>query len=223
MGTKCKHPDVLSGVEEIVHPDHTALIVVDVQNDFAHSEGFIAKFGLDMTYIQTALPRVNAVIKDARRLGVKVIYLQEWIRRDTILPNFITQFGDFVHIAVRADTWGAEFHPDLVEPEANEPIVRKPCYDGFQDTSLDVTLRASGIRTCMYAGFASNVCVEATARHGFVQGYYSVLLSDATAAGTTAEHDACQTTFKVFYGPVLKVSEAVDIWSKQRQAVGAVS
>jgi len=222
MSADCRHPRVFNGVEEIVHPDHTALIVVDVQNDFAHSDGFIAKFGLDMSYIQAALPRVNAVIKDARRLGVKVIYLQEWIRRDTILPNFITQFGDFDHIAVRADTWGSEFHPDLVKPEPGEAIVRKPCYDGFQDTNLDVTLRASGIKTCVYAGFASNVCVEATARHGFVQGYYYVLLADATAAGTTAEHDACQTTFKVFYGPVLKTNEVVDIWTKVQQTAGAV-
>ena len=75
---------------------------------------------------------------------------------------------------------------------------------------------------CVYAGFASNVCVEATARHGFVQGYYSVLLADATAAGTTAEHDACQTTFKVFYGPVLKTNEVVDIWTKVQQTAGAV-
>jgi nicotinamidase-related amidase len=222
MGSDCNHQPVFQGVEEIVHPDHTALIVVDVQNDFAHSDGFIAKFGLDMSHIQAALPRVNEVIKDARRLGVKVIFLQEWISKNTILPNFITQFGDFEHIAVRENTWGSEFHPDLVKPEAGEPIVRKPCYDGFQDTNLDVTLRSLGIRSLVYAGFASNVCVEATARHGFVQGYYSVLLSDASAAGTTGEHDACQTTFKVFYGPVLKAKEVVDIWAKVGQTAGAV-
>jgi len=222
MGSECKHQPVFKGVEEIVHPDHTALIVVDVQNDFAHSDGFIAKFGLDMTHIQAAIPRVNAVIRDARRLGIKVIYLQEWISKNTVLPNFLSKFGDFEHIAVRENTWGAEFHPDLVKPEAGEQIVRKPCYDGFQDTNLDVTLRASGIKTCVYAGFASNVCVEATARHGFVQGYYSVLLSDASAAGTTGEHDACQATFNVFYGPVLKTSEVVDIWTKVRHTAGAV-
>ena len=65
-------------------------------------------------------------------------------------------------------------------------------------------------------------CVEATARHGFVQGYYSVLLSDASAAGTTGEHDACQTTFKVFYGPVVTTKEVVDIWAKVGQTAGAV-
>ncbi len=223
MAPSCNHERVLQGIEEIAHPDHTALVVVDVQNDFAHSDGFIAKFGLDMSHIQAALPRVNDAIRNARRLGVRVIYLQEWISKATILPNFISQFGDFENIAVRENTWGAEFHPDLVKPEAGELIVRKPCYDGFQDTNLDVSLRGLGIRTCVYAGFASNVCVEATARHGFVQGYYSVLLSDATAAGTTGEHDACQTTFKVFYGPVVTTKEMFGTWSKVSQAAGAAS
>jgi nicotinamidase-related amidase len=223
MSSQCNHDRVFKGVEEMVQPDHTALVVVDVQNDFAHTDGFIAKFGLDMSYIQAALPRVNDAIRNARRSGVKVIYLQEWISKNTILPNFITQFGDFENIAVRENTWGAEFHADLVKPELGEMIVRKPCYDGFQDTNLDVTLRGLGIRTCVYAGFASNVCVEATARHGFVQGYYSVLLSDASAAGTTGEHEACQTTFKVFYGPVLSTHELFEIWTKVPQAAGAVS
>ena len=56
MGSECSHDRVFKGVEEMVHPDHSALVVVDVQNDFAHTEGFIAKFGLDMSYIQAALP-----------------------------------------------------------------------------------------------------------------------------------------------------------------------
>jgi ureidoacrylate peracid hydrolase len=220
MAGRCEHPRILTELGDVAHPDHSALIVVDVQNDFAHSDGFIAKFGLDMTYIQAALPKVNEAIHNARRFGVKVIYLQEWISRNTILPNFEAKFGDFETIAVRENTWGAEFHPDLTKPEPGEPIVRKPCYDGFNDTNLDVTLRSLGIRTCVYAGFASNVCVEATARHGFVQGYYSVLLADASAAGTTGEHDACQTTFKVFYGPVSTVDEIADIWAKVKQPTG---
>jgi nicotinamidase-related amidase len=221
MSGGCGHPAVLKGVDQIVHPDHSALIVVDVQNDFAHSEGFIAKFGLNMAHIQSALPVVNEAIAACRRRGIQVIYLQEWISRHTILPNFITQFGDYESIAVRADTWGAEFHPDLVGPEPGEPVIRKPCYDGFQDTSLDVTLRSLGVRTCVYAGFASNVCVEATARHGFVQGYYSVLLSDASAANSEEEHDACQATFRVFYGPVLTLAELVGTWDRAGEPAAA--
>jgi ureidoacrylate peracid hydrolase len=223
VDSRCSHDRVLKGPDEIVHPDHAALVVVDVQNDFAHTDGFIAKLGLDMSHIQAALPRVNSAIRNARRFGVTVVYLQEIISRSTILPNFITQFGEFDEVGVREGTWGAEFHPDLVRPEPGETVVHKPCYDGFQDTSLDVTLRALGIRTCVYAGFASNVCVEATARHGFVQGYYSVLLADASAATTSGEHDACQATFRVFYGPVMSSDEVAESWAKTSLATRTAS
>jgi ureidoacrylate peracid hydrolase len=197
---------------EVVDPAHTALLVVDVQNDFVSSEGFIARFGLDVSSMQAAVPRINAFIRTCRAAGVPVIYLREVISEATVLPNFLALFGEFEKIAVREGTWGAEFYDQLLPPEPDERVVVKPCYDGFQDTNLDVILRSLGIRTCVYAGFASNVCVEATARHGFVEGYYSVLLSDATGAATADEQTACERVFQVFYGPVVPTTEIVSIW-----------
>jgi len=203
---------VLRELKDVVDPAHTALIVVDVQNDFVSSDGFIARFGLNVSDMQAAVPRINEFIRVCRAVGVPVIYLREVIAQSTVLPNFLALFGDFEHIAVRENTWGAEFYDQLLPPEAGERVIVKPCYDGFQDTNLDVTLRSLGIRTCIYAGFASNVCVEATARHGFVQGYYSVLLSDATGAGTPEEHTACERVFGVFYGAVVRTSDIAALW-----------
>jgi nicotinamidase-related amidase len=210
----CQHDAVLNSVNEVIHPDHSALVVVDVQNDFAHSDGILAKrLGQDMTHVQAALPQINDAIRAARSVGVQVIYLQEVISKSTLLPNFVSLFGGFDDVAVREGTWGAEFVDGLLSPEAGEPIIRKPCYDGFQDSSLDVTLRALGIRTCIYCGGATNVCVESTARHGFVKGYYTVLLDDACGAANAREHEATLETFRVFYGPVLRVEELAQAWS----------
>ena len=205
---------ILRGLAEVVDPAHTALIVVDVQNDFVSDDGFIARFGLDVSDMQAAIPRINDFIRVCRATGVPVIYLQEVIAEKTVLPNFLALFGDFENIAVREGTWGAEFYKDLLTPEPGERVIVKPCYDGFEDTNLDVTLRSLGVQTCLYAGFASNVCVEATARHGFVKGYYSVLLSDATGAATPDEHIACERVFKVFYGPVVRTDEIAAEWQK---------
>lgn len=216
MAQTCQHQEVLEGPEEILHPDHSALVVVDVQNDFVHSDGALAnivtKIGRDMTHVQGSLPRINEAIRVARAAGVHVIYLQEVISKATLLPNFRTIFGDFEHVAVREGTWGAEFMGELLQPQADERVIRKPCYDGFQDTILDVTLRSLGVRTCIYVGCATNVCVEATARHGFVQGYYTALLDDACGALTVQEHEATLDTFRVFYGPVLQVDELAAQW-----------
>ena len=216
MAKTCQHQEVLQGTDEILHPDHSALIVVDVQNDFVHDDGALAnivtKIGRDMNHVQASLPRINEAITVARAAGAHVIYLQEVISRATLLPNFQTIFGDFDHVAVREGTWGAEFMDDLLQPQESERVIRKPCYDGFQDTALDVTLRSLGVRTCIYVGCATNVCVEATARHGFVQGYYTALLEDACGALTVQEHDATLDTFRVFYGPVLRVEALATLW-----------
>jgi nicotinamidase-related amidase len=217
MAHTCQHQEVLKGNEEILHPDHSALVVVDVQNDFVHDDGALAnivtKIGRDMNHVQGSLPGINEAIRVARAAGVQVIYLQEVISKATLLPNFSTIFGDFEHVAVREGTWGAELMDEVLQPQDNEPVIRKPCYDGFQDTTLDLTLRSLGIRTCIYVGCATNVCVEATARHGFVQGYYTALLDDACGALTVAEHEATLDTFKVFYGPVLRVDELAGLWN----------
>jgi len=218
MAHTCQHQEVLKGTEEILHPDHSALIVVDVQNDFVHDDGALAnivtKIGRDMTHVQGSLPGINEAIRVARAAGVQVIYLQEVISKATILPNFSTIFGDFEHVAVREGTWGAELMDEVLQPQENEPVIRKPCYDGFQDSALDVTLRTLGVRTCVYCGGATNVCVESTARHGFVNGYYTVLLDDACGAASAQEHEATLNTFRVFYGPVLRVAELRALWAE---------
>ena len=213
MAQTCQHPLVFTGLDEILHPDHSALIVVDVQNDFVHDDGILAtKIGQDMTHVHAALPRINDAIQIARAAGVHVIYLQEVISESTLLPNFMTLFGSIDDVAVREGTWGAEFLDDLVQPQPTDRVIRKPCYDGFEDSSLDVTLRSLGVRTCIYCGCATNVCVEATARHGFVKGYYTALLDDACGALTAQEHEATLNTSRVFYGPVLQVEELSALW-----------
>lgn len=215
MTMSCSHDRVFRYAAEIVHPDHTALIVVDVQNDFAHSEGMLAQqIGQDMTHVQAALPQINEAIDSAREVGAHIVYLQEVIAADTMLPNFETLFGPFESTAVREGTWGAEFVDGLLQPRENDRVIRKPCYDGFQDSALDVTLRTLGVRTCVYCGGATNVCVESTARHGFVNGYYTVLLDDACGAANAQEHEATLNTFRVFYGPVLRVGELRALWTE---------
>jgi ureidoacrylate peracid hydrolase len=77
----------------------------------------------------------------------------------------------------------------------------------------------------VYVGFASNVCVEATARHGFEMGYYTALLHDASAGDTPAGHQRCLETWRGFYGPVMTVCELAELWTRARDAepVGAPS
>lgn len=209
---RCDHDDVLRSPAEVVARDHSALIVVDVQNDFVHPDGFTARVGGEVGPSVRAITRVNEAIDLFRQHEVPVVFLREIVSRATVLGNFLSRCGSYEECPVQEGTWGAEWYTDLTPPRDGEPVVDKPSYDGFQDSNLEVVLKQLAVRTCIYVGFASNVCVEATARHGFVKGYYSVLLADASAGDSLEAHDMCTKMWRAYYGAVLTVSELETLW-----------
>ena len=199
-------------IDEIVAPRHSALVVVDVLNDFVHDDGYSGRHKRDVRRRQAAVPRINELILAARKVGAQVAYIRQSVRRDSALPNMVSLFGGFEALAAREGTWGAEYFRGLVLPSPDDSVVTKRSYDGFQDTELDDVLRRRGVGTCIYVGFSTNVCVEATARHGFVAGYFSVLVSDATGTASPAEQAASEGVFRAFYGPVLTTRELLEAW-----------
>jgi nicotinamidase/pyrazinamidase len=154
---------------------HTALIVVDVQNDFAEPEGSL--------YVQDAAAVIevaNNEIAAARAAGAPVVYTQDWHPADT--PHFAKDGGTWpVHCV--GGTWGAELHPDLTV--AGERVRKgtdgQDGYSGFtvQDpttgarapTGLDALLRESGVEQVVVVGLATDYCVKETALDAVRLGY----------------------------------------------------
>ena len=166
----------------------TALVVVDVQNDFADPAGSLAVAGAG-----AIIPRINEEIAEARAAGATVVYTQDWHPEST--PHFAKDGGIWpVHCL--ADTWGAQLHPDLTVVEG-APRVRKGTngedgYSGFttrdpltgetQPTELDGLLRERGIEQVVVCGLATDYCVNATALDAIGLGYQAFFLEDAVAA-----------------------------------------
>ena len=164
----------------------TALIVVDVQNDFADPKGSLFVRGGD-----ALVPIVNAAAWSATRAGAFVAYTADWHPERT--PHFATDGGIWpVHCV--GGTWGAAFHPDL---EVVGPSVRKGTngedgYSGFtvrdpqteveSPTELAELLRVRGIERVVVCGLATDYCVKATALDGIRLGFAVELLEDAVAA-----------------------------------------
>jgi nicotinamidase/pyrazinamidase len=164
----------------------TALIVVDVQNDFADPAGGLSVGGGD-----AIVPRVNDEIGRATDAGATVVYTQDWHPETT--PHFARDGGIWPVHCVR-DTWGARLHPALT---VAGPIVRKGTngedgYSGFTmrdptsgetiATELEGLLRARGIERVRVAGLATDYCVKATALDAARLGFGTTFLADCAEA-----------------------------------------
>jgi nicotinamidase/pyrazinamidase len=168
-------------------PD-TALIVVDVQNDFADPVGALSVGGAGAVVIA-----VNREIGAAVDAGATVVATQDWHPEHT--PHFVTDGGPWpVHCV--GGTWGAALHPSLDLPDA-APRVRKGANgeDGYSaftmrdpqtgdttPTELEPLLRAAGVAAVAVVGLATDYCVKATALDAVRLGYRTTVLTDAVAA-----------------------------------------
>jgi nicotinamidase/pyrazinamidase len=160
----------------------TALIVVDMQNDFTDPEG-----SLYVTGGEDTLPFINAQISAGQHAGATIVRTQDWHPEHT--PHFAEDGGLWPRHCV-VDTWGAEFHPDLV---ADGPVVQvgvagEDGYSGFtgrnletgeeSSTGLEQLLRDQGITSVAVVGIATDYCVLDTAVDAVRLGFEATLLAD---------------------------------------------
>jgi len=174
----------------------TALIIVDVQNDFADPAGGLSVAGGD-----AVIPAINHEIDMARTNGAMVVATQDW--HPPVTPHFAKDGGIWpVHCV--AGTWGAALHPDLTLPD-DAPRVRKGAngedgYSGFTmrdpvsgetlATELEAVLRDAGVDDVVVTGLATDYCVKATAIDAAALGFRTAVLTDVIAAVELEPGDA---------------------------------
>ena len=178
------------------YDERSALVVVDVQNDFADPAGSLYVRGGE-----EVVPVVNAEVEAARRAGALVVYTQDWHPAET--PHFVTSGGVWPPHCVQG-SWGAELHPDLV---VEGDVVRKGTggedgYSGFtvrdpesgdtEATVLDGLLRAHGVERVVVVGLAADVCVKDTALDAARLGYRTTVLRDGVRAVELREGDGAR-------------------------------
>src|SRR5690606_5669825 len=91
--------------------------------------------------------------------------------------------------------------------KAGDIVVTKPRYGAFHGTALELILRGRGVRTVVLTGVSTHVCVETTAREAFVRDYYTVVVSDGTAAYSQEEHEAALKIIDRFFGEVVSIAD----------------
>lgn len=191
---------VYTTLAELVNPHHTALVVVDMQNDFCKPGWAFDRLGIDLTMYPPVIPRLSRLLAGARGTGVPVIYIQM-----TVLPGRISEspaqirFNMRLHIASHQltepllytveGTPGQQIIAELA-PQNGDLVVRKYRSSGFWGTNLDMLLRSNSIETVIVTGCTTEGCVESTARDALFNDYYVVLPEDCVASDDRLQHEA---------------------------------
>ena len=205
----------------MIKPAETALIVVDMQNAYASPGGYLDLAGFDITGAPPAIARIQEATALARAAGMPVVFFQNgWD------PGYVEAGGPgspnwHKSNALKTMRRRPELHGKLLakggwdyalvqelQPQPGDIVVSKPRYSAFFNTNLDSLLRSRGIRTLVFTGIATNVCVESTLRDGFFLEYFGVVLHDATHhAGPDFMQQATLFNVEKFFGWVSSVEE----------------
>jgi ureidoacrylate peracid hydrolase len=205
----------------LIKPSETALIVVDMQNAYASPGGYLDLAGFDISGAPPAIAKIKEAIAAARTAGVQIIYFQNGWDSDEGegggpgSPNYYKSnamktmrarpelMGKLLH----KGGWDYELIAEL-PPQKGDIVISKPRYSAFFNTNLDSMLRARGIRSLVFTGIATNVCVESTLRDGFFLEYFGIVLHDATHhAGPDFMQKAALFNIEKFFGWVSSVEE----------------
>ncbi|HEV8339835.1 MAG TPA: isochorismatase family cysteine hydrolase [bacterium] len=174
----------------------TALIVVDMQNDFVKRGG-----ALVVESAAATIPAMQRLLTLARARGMRVFFTQDTHQEGD--PEFPI-WGRHV----LEGTWGWQIIEELA-PRSGERVIQKLRYDGFFGTSLDHELRLSGIETVVICGTVANICVLHTAGSAALRGYRVVLPVDAVSAITPFDLQAAIRQVSFLYRGVITSSEAI--------------
>ena len=208
----------------------TAVIVVDMQNDFGSKGGMFDRAGVDIAPIQKVVEPISRVLESARRAGMKIIYLKMGFRPDLSdlgAPDSVNRARHLragVGQTVRApdgsesrmlirDTWNTDIVPEL-KPQGDDVIIYKTRFSGFYETDLDATLKKLGIKYLIITGCTTSICVESTVRDAMFRDYTCVLLADCTGEPIgyglpRSNHDASLLLIQTILGWVSSSDEFI--------------
>lgn len=213
----------------------TAVIVIDMENDFCSKGGLMDKVGAKISVIQKIITPTKKFLTVARDAGIPIIYLRMGYQPDlsdlganepAIRERFYSMVGDTINapngtmgrLLIR-NTWNTEIISEL-KPDTNDIVLYKTRFDGFYHTPLDATLKSMGVKNLIVIGCTTSVCVESTVRDAMFRDYLPVVLEDCTAEPDGLEfsrnnHEASLFIIQTEFGWVSNSSELIKALKEQ--------
>lgn len=204
------------GLADWIAPARTAVVVIDMQVDFASPDGALGGF-IDMSVVEPALAAAERLVASARAIGVPVVFvgLNTTPETDSAAWNerMRRRGGDpDVDAALcRADAVGSEFYGP--KPLPGELVVHKTRYSGFVGTDLDVQLTKMGVDTLVVAGLTTECCVDSTVRDAFSLDYHVFVAADACAAYEADIHEASLKVMELNSAILTTTDDVASAWA----------
>ncbi len=176
----------------------TAVVVVDLQNDFCAREGALGRTGMAIEPLHAVIESVNRLVRNLRERGAMIIFLRSIYadREGRLRSPAMARHAQRRWNGRGADVpflqenhWGSELHAD-VEVDPRDVIVHKFAYNGFFDSQLGPTLSAANVRQVIVAGVTTDVCVLFTSQEAYQRGYDVMIPEDCVAAYDAERHRA---------------------------------
>lgn len=191
----------------------TCVMIIDMQNAFLAKGAYVDLLGYDIMPAQAAIEPIRKISQRAREKGLKVIYFYivhypgddgggpdsvHWHKEASMkLHRDHPEFEDKLPFP---NTWGAKIVKEL-EPQEGDVVIEKPRYSGFYDTNIRTVLKRFDLKYLIVTGVNTNCCVESTIREAYHHGFFSILVSDATAqSGPAYIQEASIFNVKSFFG-----------------------
>ena len=198
-----------------ITPSRTAVLIIDMQVDFASPQGALGGF-IDMIVVEPALAAADALAASARAAGVPVVFVGLSTTPETDSPAWNERMRrrggdpDTDAALCRTGQVGSEFYGP--KPAPGEIVVAKTRYSGFVGTDLDVQLKALGVDTLVVAGLTTECCVDSTVRDAFDLDYHVFVAADACAAYEADIHEASLKVMELNSAILTDTAAIADAW-----------
>lgn len=213
----------------------TAVIVVDMQNDFAARGGMFDLAGHSISDTRATIPSIAQLLTEARASGILVVYLQHGFQSDLDDVGPAGSKNRSVHDSMRVgstidapdgsegrilvhDTWNTQIVDEL-QPRPGDWIVRKNRFSGFFETPLDAQLRERGVESLLFVGTTASNCVEATLRDANARNYKCVLVKDCV--GEALGDQVRDASFSVIAALLGWTSDSAQVLAALREIDGS--
>lgn len=196
----------------------SALIIIDVQNDFCDPEGVQGIRGRDVSQVADAVANLEGLIARAREQDIPVVHVRTVHDGSSDTPNWLARNGEEVRPQSCAPgTWGAEFY--RLTPQPHDPVVTKTRYSAFHGTDLEQVLAGIGRDSLLFAGVSTAVCVETSLRDAVCRDFLVTLVTDCCSAYDETAHERSVAAVQQGFGSVATSEDIIAHW--ERSAAGA--